>query len=58
MRKWFNQWWCGVWYGHFDIFRVERSRLFLECRECGRETHGWVTHAFPLPPRDQYRGGR
>ena len=29
--------------GHADWVRRGPGRLYLECFECGRETHGWIT---------------
>jgi hypothetical protein len=29
--------------GHDDWIRRGPDRLYLECIECGRETHGWTT---------------
>ena len=29
--------------GHEDWIRRDPGRLYLECFECGRETHGWTT---------------
>jgi hypothetical protein len=29
--------------GHEDWIRRGPDRLYLECFECGRETHGWTT---------------
>jgi hypothetical protein len=29
--------------GHDDWIRRTPDRLYLECFECGRETHGWAT---------------
>ena len=29
--------------GHDDWIRRGPDRLYLECFECGRETHGWTT---------------
>ena len=29
--------------GHEDWIRRTPDRLYLQCFECGRETHGWVT---------------
>jgi hypothetical protein len=29
--------------GHEDWIRRTPDRLYLECFECGRETHGWTT---------------
>jgi hypothetical protein len=29
--------------GHEDLIRRAPDRLYLECFECGRETHGWTT---------------
>jgi hypothetical protein len=29
--------------GHDDWIRRGPDRLYLECVECGRETHGWTT---------------
>lgn len=29
--------------GHEDWIRRAPERLYLECFECGRETHGWTT---------------
>jgi hypothetical protein len=29
--------------GHDDLIRRAPGRLYLECFECGRETHGWPT---------------
>ncbi len=31
---------CGL-VGHDDFVHHERSRLFLKCERCGRETVGW-----------------
>ncbi len=46
----FNQWWCGLWYGHMDIRMLEPKRgLYLECMNCGRVTPGWVLPAVRLP---------
>ena len=30
--------------GHDDWIRRGPDRLYLECFECGRETHGWTTN--------------
>jgi hypothetical protein len=29
-------------HGHDDRVRRTTTRLYLECAECGRETHGWA----------------
>ena len=34
--------WCYLTTGHADIRKRDGSRLYLECRECGRTTPGWV----------------
>jgi hypothetical protein len=28
--------------GHDDLIRREGDRIYLECCDCGRETHGWT----------------
>jgi hypothetical protein len=28
--------------GHDDLIRREGDRIYLECRDCGRETRGWT----------------
>jgi len=34
--------------GHDDWIRRTPDRLYLECFECGRETHGWPTKNNPV----------
>jgi hypothetical protein len=31
-----------VMLGHDDRVRWTRGRMYLECAECARETHGWT----------------
>jgi hypothetical protein len=41
--------------GHEDRIRRTPDRLYLECFECGRETHGWMTGK--NQSTDRTRGG-
>ena len=41
--------------GHEDLIRRAPDRLYLECFECGRETHGWTTNT--NHPTDRAGGG-
>ena len=40
-RRWPSLQCCFM--GHEDWIRRTPDRLYLECFECGRETHGWTT---------------
>jgi hypothetical protein len=40
-RRWPSLKCCFM--GHEDWIRRTPDRLYLECFECGRETHGWTT---------------
>ena len=39
-RRWLSLKCCFI--GHEDWIRRTPDRLYLECFECGRETHGWT----------------
>ncbi len=38
--SWLQQGLCGL-HGHDSLLQYERTRIFLRCASCGRETPGW-----------------
>ena len=46
--------------GHEEWIRRSPDRLYLECFECGRKTHGWMTgKSHPVDPAGEaFKGAR